>query len=566
MNTLLRTIFLFTCILTSLSVIGQTNDVSYWYERSIDSIDAFYRLADSTKHRISKQYLKKAQNNKNLNKISEAYVYKLLAHSHTRKAPLYGDSVVHYATKTNNQNLLGLGYLHKGIQLYYLSDFSEALENYLKAESIISFEKKPYYKIKIKHYIGLLKLYTNKVHAAKNIFKQNVLFFEKRPSYKTSHTSQYFKSLYALSKAYEELGNYFKSKKTSEIALKNPKIQSSYMHTYFLFHLAAIEKSKGNFKKAIMHYNFCLTKLLPTTNKKEISSTMFKMYTTYVKMNNTKNALDMLIKIDSFYQKHPQGIYEAHKANFELYKYYKKKRNTRKQLKTLTNFFTIDSILKEDRKDIHKRILTNYEIQPLLEEKRKLITQLANESKRNKSFIYLLLSIGLILIFLIFLKIRKTKLYKKRFDVLMQSNTTSKIKEALPTKQNATNSTSTLSEETKNQILKKLATFERKQLFLQKQYTLVSLAKELETNSAYLSKIINEEKQCNFANYLNQLKINYAIERLKMDTTFRKYTVKAIAEASGFNNSQSFSSSFYKQTGIYPSYFIKQLNNLKTSS
>ncbi|WP_440879570.1 helix-turn-helix domain-containing protein [Tenacibaculum sp. C7A-26P2] len=147
----------------------------------------------------------------------------------------------------------------------------------------------------------------------------------------------------------------------------------------------------------------------------------------------------------------------------------------------------------------------------------------------------------------------------------MHSNTTPKIKEALLTKQNTTNSKSTLSEETKNQILKKLHEFEEKQLFLQKKYTLVSLAKELVTNSAYLSKIINEEKQCNFANYLNQLKINYVVERLKMDTTFRNYTVKAIAETSGFSNTQSFSSSFFKQTGIYPSYFIKQLNTLKTT-
>ena len=33
----------------------------------------------------------------------------------------------------------------------------------------------------------------------------------------------------------------------------------------------------------------------------------------------------------------------------------------------------------------------------------------------------------------------------------------------------------------------------------------------------------------------------------------------AIAQEVGFNNSESFSKAFYKKTGIYPSYFIKQL-------
>jgi AraC-like DNA-binding protein len=36
--------------------------------------------------------------------------------------------------------------------------------------------------------------------------------------------------------------------------------------------------------------------------------------------------------------------------------------------------------------------------------------------------------------------------------------------------------------------------------------------------------------------------------------------MSAIAEEIGFNNAQTFSSAFYKKTGIYPSYFINQLN------
>jgi len=47
---------------------------------------------------------------------------------------------------------------------------------------------------------------------------------------------------------------------------------------------------------------------------------------------------------------------------------------------------------------------------------------------------------------------------------------------------------------------------------------------------------------------------------LKQDSRFRKFTIKAIANEIGFNTDQAFSKAFYKRTGIYPSYFIKELD------
>ena len=116
-----------------------------------------------------------------------------------------------------------------------------------------------------------------------------------------------------------------------------------------------------------------------------------------------------------------------------------------------------------------------------------------------------------------------------------------------------------LPDEVVQSILERLTRFETSYKFTNKQYTLSSLAKELQTNSAYLSKIINAEKKTSFAHYMNKLRIDYAIEKLKEDTVLRSYTIKAIANEFGFNTAQSFSNAFYKQTGIYPSYFIKQL-------
>ena len=77
--------------------------------------------------------------------------------------------------------------------------------------------------------------------------------------------------------------------------------------------------------------------------------------------------------------------------------------------------------------------------------------------------------------------------------------------------------------------------------------------------SNYLSKIINAHKKMNFSSYLSNLRIDYCVEKLKTDNKFRKFTVHGIAFEIGFNNVESFSKAFHKKTKVYPSSFIKEI-------
>ena len=112
-------------------------------------------------------------------------------------------------------------------------------------------------------------------------------------------------------------------------------------------------------------------------------------------------------------------------------------------------------------------------------------------------------------------------------------------------------------------ILLRIEQFEAQKEFLNNTITLDSLAKKIKTNSNYLSRTINFHKGKNFSTYLSDLRIHHTIERLKKDKVFRKYTIKAIAFEVGFKNSKSFTNAFYKQTKLYPSYFIKELQKRK---
>jgi AraC-like DNA-binding protein len=57
--------------------------------------------------------------------------------------------------------------------------------------------------------------------------------------------------------------------------------------------------------------------------------------------------------------------------------------------------------------------------------------------------------------------------------------------------------------------------------------------------------------------------IAYAIEALQANPTFLRYSIKAIALECGYTNATSFSRAFFKQTGLYPSFYIRQLSKKK---
>jgi YesN/AraC family two-component response regulator len=87
----------------------------------------------------------------------------------------------------------------------------------------------------------------------------------------------------------------------------------------------------------------------------------------------------------------------------------------------------------------------------------------------------------------------------------------------------------------------------------------------VKTNTTYLSEIINSYKGKNFAAYLNELRINYALNKLVIDKRFRSYKLSVIAEELGYNNEQAFSIAFKKKTGTPLSTYIKEIEKANIS-
>jgi len=117
-------------------------------------------------------------------------------------------------------------------------------------------------------------------------------------------------------------------------------------------------------------------------------------------------------------------------------------------------------------------------------------------------------------------------------------------------------------EETKQQILAGLKKLEKQEYFLKQECNSYNVARKINTNTTYLSKVINSHFDKNFNTYINDLRINYAILRLKNDVIFRSYSIQSIAEEVGYKSADSFSKYFKLNTGLNPSFYIKEIKNI----
>ena len=197
------------------------------------------------------------------------------------------------------------------------------------------------------------------------------------------------------------------------------------------------------------------------------------------------------------------------------------------------------------------------------------LAQLQEEKEtRTNYLIFVLLGASIVIIILLFylLKFYKTKKANEvKFEALLTKiNTASTPAEIIDTKDEVLEekASSDVSAEVTKQILDGLKKLEEKEYFLKQECNSYNVAKKINTNTSYLSKVINSHYGKNFNTYINDLRINYAIVRLKNDVFFRSFSIQAIAEEVGYKSADSFTKYFKKDTGLNPSFYIKNIKNI----
>ncbi|WP_298541150.1 helix-turn-helix domain-containing protein [uncultured Aquimarina sp.] len=518
---------------------------------------------DSSKAKIAKTYLKRSIRKSDTLNIANAYLF-LSAYDPSNKVA-YIDSIINLTRNKSYYRFPAVSYLQKGVAKYESGNYIEALELYIKASETAKKGENHTIYLSAKFNIGLLKNMSGDREGALNIFAEYVAFLEQSPQYKTEYT--YNRGLFALADSYI----YTKKLDLAEITIdkgikESLKTQDSIIYSYLLvtsgihqylindYHKAIDSLQKG--KKLIKQFDDVETR---------IATCNYYIGRSYKGLGDERKSIYYFKNTDTNLRKTKDVIPDIIDVYDDLRAFAKSKNDYELQIEYINTQLELDSISHANQINLTRNITKKYDAAELKSEKERLIKQFEKDSFLKDNTISFLIILSVVLVLVAIYGFRKSYLNKIRFQKLLEQ-------QKKPKADKSEVITSISNDLTKKEdidipadvietILKKLHDFEDKNQFAKKHYTLNSLAKELNTNSAYLSKIINVFKNVNFANYLNNLRVDFAVEELSTNKSLRSYTIQAIAEEVGFKNAQSFSSAFYKKTGIYPSYFIKHVKS-----
>lgn len=192
----------------------------------------------------------------------------------------------------------------------------------------------------------------------------------------------------------------------------------------------------------------------------------------------------------------------------------------------------------------------------LITEQNEIVLHAQKQTYTNYGYILWLvvLVVVLIAVFIVF----KSEARKKRLNEIINyiEITKNNFLEVKPTKK-VSKKRINIPEETEKTILAKLKRFESSKRFLNKDMSLAVLAGQFETNTKYLSGVINKHYNDNFNTFINKLRINYIITKLKNDSNYINYKISFLAEESGYGSHSSFATVFKSVVGMSPVTFIK---------
>tara|TARA_Y100000815_G_scaffold275575_1_gene314724 strand:+ start:47731 stop:49419 length:1689 start_codon:yes stop_codon:yes gene_type:complete len=520
--------------------------------------------------KIARTYLERAKVDGDTVKVARGYD-RLARIFHPQKNLLYADSLIAYTKDWEHITYPGLGYIIKGYEYFLLDDIrNEFLNNKIAYEQSIRSKN-------LIHQVFLLdnlskarvewgsaskalelQILRHKILTSKEFYKnfRESTRKEIRNNLKYLYSKEIIDSYRNFVIIYSKIEDYILAKKYLDSINLELKDFKGWDYNYYKnWYLDA--KMETSFYTN--NFNYCVF-LADSILKNEIAHfrSNYFVKNAYVykglalsKINKNYNGIKFLLMADSIYSY--KNINSSLKSDILLFtnlnSFYKEQKNHKNQIKYLDKLLYLDSISMVNYQFIEPEIIKSFDTPVLLQEKEAAILQLQQENSLSKR--YLILGGGLLLFLLALsaLLYRQKILFKKRFKALLQNNP-----------QETPAAGPSISEEIIEDILQKLKKFEAGAHFKNPEVSLNFLAKKFGTNSTYLSKVLNVYKEKNLSQYLNDLRVAYAIEQIKEDSNFRKYSIEAIAKECGYRNATSFSRAFYKKTGIYPSFFVNEWN------
>ncbi len=533
----------------------------------LESIYKYYKEKNTPKAKIiANKYLLKAKKDRDTLKTAEGYFYNYEQAYDTYKFN-YLDSIIAITKFKQNIDYPAKVYFRKAqFYLFEKRDIEKTLNNLNEARKYSRNNNNINLLYRIEYYLGIVRSeHLGEKEKAIETFKKCEKFYKNKTE--NNFEFRYLYTLHAIAETYIGLEKYDSATYYNNLGYsKVPHTGTENLKDMKYFFILC-EGINQHIQQRYSASIDSIKKALPIMIKYEdISNTIdsyFYLGKSYYDLDNKKEAIIYFKKTDSILETLKSIPQYKHVKTYEYLKtYYKSQNDLVNQNKYLNKLNRVLDTYLNDQIFISRKVKEDYDIPLLLEEQKNLIKKLNKNSNTYRSGVYILILLVLTFGGLLFYQYRKKRIYRQRFEAIVSNKKTS-----TQTQKEEVEKAPKIQPELKvpekhvTYILNKLNEFEQEQKYLTLGMSIQSLADDMETNIKYLSRVINHYKNKTFTNYLNELRISYAVEELKRNSTLRKFTIKAIAQEMGYNSAETFSNAFYKQVKIKPSYFVKSLNN-----
>jgi AraC-like DNA-binding protein len=557
-------LFLFPVLLIAQATKNELANLSY------DKLhDLYFANVGKPKTQIiytNAYMVKAARENSNIRKALANYQIALLYYkSDKNKAIQYLDSVIKYSQGSKDKFFPAAAYCEKADFLKSQFKFKEAMLNYNKAEKVALQTNLDYYYV-VREYIGITKSEDlEEYNEALEIYKECYNYYRTKDFRTGKCAGDYQSVIFGIADCFKSLQQTDSTTHYNRLGYNECKITKNEEFQYlFVLNEGANQVLKKNYNVALDSIEKALPKMLKYENTGNILAAYFYLGKAYDGLNKKTKAAENFIRVDSIYKVTKEISKEFVDGYPYLINYYKNLNDKENQLKYITTYVSIDSSLQKNYKELNKLVQKEYDVPHLISEKENLINSLNNDKAQTRWELMFLLITTLGIGSLAFYQYRTKKQDRVRFEKLIKDTRNKShdniiIDNEFKTEDNKIEDIGIV-KEVVEEILKKLNQFEKQKGYLTSNITVQILSGTFETNSKYVSKVVNVFKEKSFIQYINDLRIEYAITQLQENNKLRKYTIQALALEFGFNNAESFSTAFYKKTGIKPTYFIKELN------
>jgi YesN/AraC family two-component response regulator len=467
-----------------------------------------------------------------------------------------------YASAKNAEKMKDTANLIKskvllGGNWYVMGVYDQAIKPFLSAKELASATQNEPYELVSLANIANIRTKLNRFRDALNTHNTVLAILDKKKDQEEifePYIPTYLSVLLGKIVCLSELDKFQEAIETSELGIEMAKKDTSGTYKgYFNINLGRVYYEKGEYHTSLGFLRQGKEMLKSAGLQNNMFITDFYIAKNLVELGQHEEAIVLL---DSIFESigddiETDRIEEMYQLAIDISKIQNNKEKLIAYYDKLQTITEIKNANKLTAKDLlYEDDLKEYEL-----ENEKLANKNTQSLVDKRIILAISIIVVLVLIAIFISYYRKAKIKEQTFLAIIE-DISKKTTEEKPQKavQN-----SSIKDAKVKAILDELETLENTHFYLSPDVTLHTTAKLLNTNTTYLSKAVNAGKKQSFNQYLNKLRIEYVLIKLKEDALFRSYTIHAISKEIGYKSATTFIKEFKNKTGLNPSYYIKKI-------